>query len=587
MLNARSPTHPLLLPEVLHHLGCYLPRPTLLLSLGVCRTWHRALQPYLWSTLQLENQPCNFTPRQATPTVLLRNKHHIRHLHEIGSNSLLKFLAFSTAGLPMQLTSIHVSMLSPEILMVAQQSVETLVTFSCRANRLRKDLHAQSLWYRQLFLILEMAPQIQNLSIGPAVLLDSPMEIFGATFFQTLKSLELDRVKIADPRWYAADAAGAEPDPDSESAKFLSALMTPAIELQPFPQLETLILIWNDLPPQCQLELIRKSPNLKSLTWRRCTKLLTDSWLSSSLPIPAKLTRLDIAHSHISDEDMERLLVMMPNLTALNVRSKPFGPQSCLRLLQNQAQGWPETEMVELDLVDCSGLSSAMIQKLLSSLPKLKAFGASKLEASDIANALLSSSVAGPASSPPSPFSSSSSPNSKIVHATTAQALLTDLGAGLISAGAFLRAPSGPWTCLGLERLELSIMGLYRCDDPGPALARDLVYEQLAQLVNLQVLILGENVGSLQPPPHYMLDFTLSNGLDKLARMRRLQELDIRGLRAKIGLEEVKWMAHSWPNLRKLTGVLCYDVNKNEIKALESELKKLRPDVVRKGCEEA
>ncbi|KAF9954414.1 hypothetical protein BGZ70_010572 [Mortierella alpina] len=477
----------------------------------------------------------------------------------------------------MQLTSIYVSMLSPEILMVAQQNVDTLVTFSCRANRLRKDLQAQSLWYRQLFLILEMAPQIQHLSIGPAVLLDSPMEIFGATFFQSLKSLELDRIKIADPRWYAADAAGAEPDPHSESAKLLSALTRPAIELQTFPQLETLILIWNDLPPQCQLELIRKSPNLKSLTWRRCTKLLTDSWLSSSLPIPAKLTRLDIAHSHISDEDMERLLVMMPRLTSLNVRSKPFGPQSCLRLLQNQAQGLPEAEMEELDLVDCSELSSAMIQKLLSSLPKLKAFGASKLEASDIANAMFSSTVVG----------HPSSPDTSIVHATTAQALLADLGAGLISAGAFLRAPSASWTCLGLERLELSIMGLYRCDHPGPALARDLVYEQLAQLVNLRVLILGENVGSLQPPPHYMLDFTLSNGLNKLVRMRRLQELDIRGLRAKMGLEEVKWMAHSWPDLRKLTGVLCYDLHKNEIKALERELKRLCPDVVRKGREDA
>ncbi|KAG9319065.1 hypothetical protein KVV02_002405 [Mortierella alpina] len=474
-------------------------------------------------------------------------------------------------------------MLTPEILMVAQQSVDTLVTFSCRANRLRKDLQAQSLWYRQLFLILEMAPQLQHLSIGPAVLLDSPMEIFGATFFQTLNSLELDRIKIADPRWYAADAAGAEPDPDSESARLMSALKTTAIELQTFPQLETLILIWNDLPPQCQLELIRKSPNLRSLTWRRCTKLLADSWLSSSLPIPAKLTRLDIAHSHIGDEDMERLLAMMPDLTALNVRSKPFGLQSCLRLLQNQARRSPEAEMVELDLVDCSELSSAMIQKLMSSLPKLKVFGASKLEASDVVNAFLSSTATRPVSS----SSSSSSSETMVLHATTAQGLLADLGAGVISAGAFIRAPSEPWACLNLESLELSIVGFYRCDNPGPALARDLVYEQLAQLVNLRVLILGENAGSVQPPTHYMLDWTLSNGLDKLARLRRLQELDIRGLRAKMGLVEVKWMAHSWQNLQKLTGVLCYDANTNELKALEREFKKLHPNVVRKGCEKA
>ncbi|KAF9954070.1 hypothetical protein BGZ72_004932 [Mortierella alpina] len=570
--NEAAPTHPLLLPEVLQLLGRHLVRPALLVSLRVCYTWHHALQPYLWSTLHLENQPCNFTPRQATPTVLLRNKHHIRHLHEVGSNSLLKFLAFSTAGLPMQLTSIHVSMLTPEILMVAQQNVDTLVTFSCRANRLRKDLQAQSLWYRQLFLILEMAPHLQHLAIGPAVLLDSPMEIFGGAFFQSLKSLELDRIKIADPRWYAANAAGAEPDPDSESARLMTSMITTAIELQTFPQLETLILIWNDLPPQCQLELIRKSPNLTSLTWRRCTNLLADSWLSSSLPIPAKLTRLDLAHSHISDEDMERLLAMMPNLTALNVRAKPFGLQSCLRLLQNQAQASPEAGMVELDLVECSELSSAMIQKLMSSLPKLRVFGASKLEASDISNAFLISTAADPASS-------------CFADKMTAQRQLSDFGAGVISAGAFMRGPSGPWSCLGLESLELSIVGLYRCENPGPALARDLIYEQLAQLVNLRVLILGENVGSIQPPAHYMLDWTLANGLGKLARLKRLQELDIRGLRAKMGLEEVKWMTHAWQNLQKMSGVLCYDAERNEIKALERELKKLRPNVIRRGCE--
>ncbi|KAF9288995.1 hypothetical protein BGZ68_010226 [Mortierella alpina] len=579
MLNAKAPTHPLLLPEVLQLLGRHLVRPALLVSLRVCSTWHHALQPCLWSSLHLENQPCNFTPRQATPTVLLRNKHHIRHLHEIGSNSLLKFLAFSTAGLPMQLTSIHVSMLTPEILMVAQQNVDTLVSFSCRANRLRKDLQAQSLWYRQLFLILEMAPRLQHLSIGPAVLLDSPTEIFGATFFQSLKSLELDRIKLADPRWYAAEAAGAEPEPDSESARLMNAFKTAVIDLQTFPRLETLILIWNDLPPQCQLELIRKAPNLRSLTWRRCTKLLADSWLSSLLPIPANLTRLDVAHSHISDEDMERLLVMMPGLTALNVRSKPFGLKSCLRLLQNQARGSPETAMVELDLVDCSELSSAMIQKLMSCLPKLKVFGASRLEAGDIVDAFMSST--GASSVPPSSFSS----EAMTVHATTAPDLLSDFGAGVISAGAFMRAPSAPWTCLTLESLELSIVGLYRCDNPGPTLARDLVYEQLAQLVNLRVLILGENVGSVQPPTHYLLDWTLPNGLDKLARLTRLEELDIRGLRAKMGMKEVQWVAHSWQNLRKLTGGLCYDANKNELKALERELKTLRPDVVRKGRE--
>ncbi|KAF9344719.1 hypothetical protein BGX34_005399 [Mortierella sp. NVP85] len=484
---------------------------SLLSAFRVCKAWHAALEPLLWHTLKLQNQPCNFTPRQATPTLLLRNRHHIRHLHETGSNSLMKFLAFSVRLPLMQLTSIHVSILSPEILMIIQQNVETLTSFSCRSNRLRKDLEAQSLWCRQLFFALELVPRLTELAIGPAILLDSPKTVF-SKICTHLKKLELDRLKVADRTLYA------------------DSIPTEAHELEPFPELEELTLIWNDFPPPCQLELVRKSPKLKSLIWRRGSQLLTQSWLSGTLPVPSDLARLDIGHSHLEDDTMARVLALLPNLVALNARSTPFGARCALQLLENQGP-----KMIELDLMDCDSLSSTVIQRFLTGMPNLRKFGAARLEASDITTPFMKSNT------------TASSPSS--------------------------------WVCLDLEELELAIIGVHRIENPAPREACFIIYEQLAQLARLRVLVLRENV-SASREEDFRLDWTLRNGLKNLHTLKRLSSLDIQGLHAKVGMEEIEWMAQEWPQLSELKGKLN---NKPGVdnKPLERELKRLRPDIVK------
>ncbi|KAG0366580.1 hypothetical protein BGZ54_005162 [Gamsiella multidivaricata] len=509
-----GPLEPLLQPKVLRRLGEHLGRTDLLAGLRVCKTWHTAFEPFLWHTLALQNQPCNFTPRQATPTLLLRNRHHIRRLHEVGSNSLLKFLAFSTQPPTIQLTNISVSILSPEILMITHHCIDTLASFSCRSNRLRKDHQTQSLWCRQLFSILEMASALTELAIGPLILLDSPNDVF-AKVCKNLKRLELDRVKVADRDLYDESIA------------------VEAVSFKPFPALETLILIWNDFPPQCQLELIRKSPNLKSVTWRRGTQQLAQSWLSGTLAMPIFLTSLDIGHSYINDESIARILAMAPNLVTLNARSTPFAAKSGQYLLENQGP-----KMVELDVMDCVDLSAGIVQVMLTSMSKLKKFCAPRVNAADVAFFLKRSLSAGwsPEEIPVQVETDKSSPAP---------------GSSVVQP----RVPTGSWTCLDMEELELTIDGSGGFEDQDFAEVRSLVFEQLGRLTRLQVLVLSEKVQEGDEEKR-LLNFTLQCGLSKLSGLKRLTELDICSLQVNIGREEVEWMKKEWPRLIDAKGKL-------------------------------
>ncbi|KAG0277243.1 hypothetical protein BGZ96_002944 [Linnemannia gamsii] len=523
----------LMLPAVIRLTGFHIPRCNLAVSLRVCSLWHKVLEPLLWETLILQNQPCNHIPRQPTPTLCLRNRHHIRHLVETGSNSLIKFLAFSKVPRPLCLTSIRVSLLSPEILMIAQQNTDTLTSFSCRSNRLRRgeaDQEAQALWYRQLFMILDMVPHLTDLAIGPAVLIDPPTTVFSKVA-RSLKTLELDRVKVADRSWY---------DESIQSSQTMSTL-------EDFPKLETLIMVWNDLPPICQLELIRKSPKLKSLTWKRGTQLLVQSWLSSALPPPDSLTNLDVSHSHIDDGDMAQILTMVPRLTSLNVRSSPFGPQSCVQLLERHA---PNITM--LDVSDCPQVTSAMTIAFLSSMPSLLRFSSSRVDASNIAKPFLHSLLRGSLSSLPVPS-----------HGELPQSL-----------------EDRPWACLGLVELEISIVGLCSSEDSVPAQTRSLVYEQLSRLAKLEVLCLGEESDSSLHFGNERLDMTLAHGLDKLSSLKKLRSLNIRHLKAQMGDEEVDWLAHAWSKLEVIRGKLNCDTGTSEARALARRLKSKRPDIL-------
>jgi hypothetical protein len=63
-------------------------------------------------------------------------------------------------------------------------------------------------------------------------------------------------------------------------------------------------------------------------------------------------------------------------------------------------------------------------------------------------------------------------------------------------------------------------------------------------------------------------------GLDKLSGLTKLEELDVTGMRTRIGVEEVQWMAEHWPRLRAINGLR----NRENEEALRW-LRASRPDI--------
>ncbi|KAK3810901.1 MAG: hypothetical protein J3Q66DRAFT_350457 [Benniella sp.] len=89
-----------------------------------------------------------------------------------------------------------------------------------------------------------------------------------------------------------------------------------------------------------------------------------------------------------------------------------------------------------------------------------------------------------------------------------------------------------------------------------------LVYDRLARLTNLETLSLGDTP---EEDPLAMLrggetqedclEMSLESGLHKLSELRKLKELNVLGMKTKIGIKEIQWMTEHWPKLRVLRGL--------------------------------
>jgi len=150
-----------------------------------------------------------------------------------------------------------------------------------------------------------------------------------------------------------------------------------------------------------------------------------------------------------------------------------------------------------------------------------------------------------------------------------------------IKANAFIdRDPSTgslrPWKCEdSLKVLEIKVIGIPRPDiaveterEAYPGQGRDIqsqVYDRLARLTNLERLWLGDKVYGeyfeddppTDPMPYQIdcLELSLESGLHKLSGLKAMQALNVSGMRSKIGVKEVHWMAEHWPKLRIIYGI--------------------------------
>ncbi|KAI8352332.1 hypothetical protein B0O80DRAFT_499630 [Mortierella sp. GBAus27b] len=129
------------------------------------------------------------------------------------------------------------------------------------------------------------------------------------------------------------------------------------------------------------------------------------------------------------------------------------------------------------------------------------------------------------------------------------------------------------WECeTTLTVLKIRISSIPRQDIGQGREMQGQVYDRLARLVNLEELWLGN--GTLLPSAclpyeeRYFqvncLELSLDSGLEKLAGLKSLRELNVWGMDHNIRLKEAQWMTKHWPQLEALYGLddrrtgLCY-----------------------------
>ncbi|KAF9940633.1 hypothetical protein BGZ65_006476 [Modicella reniformis] len=128
------------------------------------------------------------------------------------------------------------------------------------------------------------------------------------------------------------------------------------------------------------------------------------------------------------------------------------------------------------------------------------------------------------------------------------------------------------WACeSSLKVLKIRIAGIPRpdleedgdiIDDvcPGQGLEiQSLVYDRLSRFTNLETLWLGHKqrsvYGRSKGYQGSCLEMSLASGLQKLAGLKALRELNVLRMKTRIGLKEVQWMTENWPVLCNIYGL--------------------------------
>lgn len=306
-----------------------------------------------------------------------------------------------------------------------------------------------------------------------------------------------------------------------------------------------------------QLTWIQRCPNLEVLRWdigstvvgprgavarqdrRLPTKAICDLFKKKKLP---KLHSLDLQILNVShtDADIEAVLNACPPLKRFRAATSAIH-YSGFRALERHFG-----TLEDLDVAGCDDFSSVMVQRVLSSCPKLKRLRANVLAACDV--------VSGHGADEVRAFLAAM--DRKIAEKTP----------GGIPKGKSLpppaaaAAPPKPWVCKGLESLTVCVTG---ADEPG---WNEQVLAQIGKMTQLQELLVGVHPGCWEQiraqKDNRGLDFRLSRGLRYLGKLRFLDRLTFDKIPQKMTSEDVRFIARSWPHLRQISWKLHVEQSK-------------------------
>ncbi|KAF9915527.1 hypothetical protein BX616_005977 [Lobosporangium transversale] len=356
------------LPEILAHVGRYLPRATHCVCLQVSRTWYRVFLPMVW--VHIHSSDCSMSPK--IPLMILRKHAHlIRRLNFYGLISS-PFLSIGCTQL--------------ERLFISSQCLCTVE--SGTLNNTRNDID-------QLTYLLQTNPRLKDITVmGIRPLPDKAFwgAISQVSHLESLAIIGMNIPKeLMEDFWYAIAAHANRLElssitfPSENHLLFqecvAGTIVTPPLNPH-FKRLKHLGLFKFNSSADVQLERILKNcSQLKSLVWRgshgtRFPRTAITSMRSTGAI--CSLNSIELDAEGLSDSDLHELLVDISNLEKLVVPNSAFGAKSLTVVLKHSIM------ITELNLSGCRQIRSPMIQIILSSFPALETLISGTVSAYDI-----------------------------------------------------------------------------------------------------------------------------------------------------------------------------------------------------------
>ncbi|KAF9107260.1 hypothetical protein BGX29_006779 [Mortierella sp. GBA35] len=606
------------IPELIEHIGTYLDQPSLYACIQVSRLWHNTLLPALYRTLR-DDKCCwtqilvNLAPGKAKyknldnwteefiREVLDKNGGHIRHLRV--SWAILSNAA-STSSTCTQLRSLEIRGLSRARRLLEQtcfttyrygrptgtswDRVEPMLS-PLFAGPFVPIIRASLAWSQQdwisfqrfWMLVYNNSSTLQRLRLDCSIgrMKSLPEELFDLlASCRRLTHLE-NNYQPMDLQRLLDRMPGLLHYSDSYS------LLDMGVLERTMPQLRSLTL-WGQLPTRSIFLFLKHLPNLEQLTvgWKFVYFLENPGSILDYTP--SRLRGLHFRDHSIETADdyiATSILPWLPNLVELTLSH--LGPLTAAALPVHCRQFETFRQYILSDSIHPSyqmKTKTNVLGLLLEKCPNLKTIDA-------------------------------------IQHILEVEYLST----------------SPAWICQSLENFRCQIRGISRLSNPDlifdyrqgrfntmidQPLSPDqehalqlfksgreqqcLVLVRLSQLVHLKTLDLGmeyrkigAGYGRMQPyyrvgskryvdygaPLPDTMELSLESGLDQLKTLKELEVFGFEGCDHRIDLDDIQWMAESWPRLREMRGLQKVHLHSLETdihtERLRLRMLRLRPSV--------
>ncbi|KAF9962480.1 hypothetical protein BGZ72_004849 [Mortierella alpina] len=461
---------PLDLPEMLLYIAPYLSPHTLVSAIRVSRQWHQSFSPFLYSSVLVHD---NWSDSPSFPTLDVLQKHasSVRSLSLHTTTGLAPFLHRCT-------------------------NLKTLAIY----KGVFSTPEPKELWEQWigLTLLIQQNPMLEWILFGLERKTSPPTEFLQALVQScpNLRRFESSQ-GIYDTRDQAEALLQVMTRVEQVSARYEYFINIPMIDRWHFPKLwELTMKDIKGLSTQSQVDLMCQCPNLKTLKWTVSKE--------SQFPVSEFCERVPLAcpklaqfhtdgYSVPDPKDLSRIMASLPRLEYLMLCANRITPTVFGSLTRHFAT------LETLDVVDCFGFKSWMIQQVLETCPNLVKLSSSHL-------------------------------------------LMKDIVLGK------------PWVATRLRFLELDLKPSSRKANEA-VVEHCATFKQLSKLTQLQALATGAQGMTAKAGIRFQLDY----GLAQLSTLTQLKELTLKRSYQRMGAKDVEWFGTHMKQLQKIEGIFDWD----------------------------